>query len=335
MSQLFTVSDSSDVSELAANTRKTTSISTSLGATRGEADWDQTLRDRIEPTLPTLEVFRDNGALAGRAIFISEAGHLMTSAQLVGEAEMIAVKTSDGHRYTAHVIDADPLSDIAVLKINYDETTHPVAHMSLDSLVRTGQPALTIPTDTSGLAITQLTSITASSTLADGSEAYGLLRVGASASSIQAGTAIFDDSGSIIGMVPMINASNAVAAAVPIGFAHQVATELVLGTLDRPWLGAGIAEAASEGSISGSVVEVVELFAGSPADEIGLEVGDRIVSVDGVKVDSISTLLMEVWKYEPGSEIELGVLRKFEHSSKRVVLGERPAFVDAEVVPSS
>lgn len=71
-------------------------------------------------------------------------------------------------------------------------------------------------------------------------------------------------------------------------------------------------------------VEVVEVTADSPAESAGLETGDRIIALDGRKLDLEDDFAALIAGYEPGDDITLTVLRDGEEQEIEVTLGEHP-----------
>jgi S1-C subfamily serine protease len=65
---------------------------------------------------------------------------------------------------------------------------------------------------------------------------------------------------------------------------------------------------------------VRQVFEGSPADEAVLEVGDRIVTIDGEPVTDSSKLFALVVTRRPGSEVELEFVRGGQLMTVRAVL---------------
>ena len=76
-------------------------------------------------------------------------------------------------------------------------------------------------------------------------------------------------------------------------------------------------------------MEVTELYDGGPALALGIELGDRFVSVGGRPITTISDLLHAVWAFEPGDSVDLGILRGREHRLLRITLGLRPGSIPA------
>jgi serine protease Do len=74
--------------------------------------------------------------------------------------------------------------------------------------------------------------------------------------------------------------------------------------------------------IEGAVI--IEVFLGTPADEVGLRTGDVIVTVDRAPVDENHDLGDLLAQYEPGDRVALGVWRAGESVNVRVTLAEHP-----------
>jgi S1-C subfamily serine protease len=69
---------------------------------------------------------------------------------------------------------------------------------------------------------------------------------------------------------------------------------------------------------------VAEVRPGDPAEQGGIEVGDRIVSVDGQEVNESADVSALVTAKRPGDKVEITVQRGGEEESLNVELGERP-----------
>lgn len=89
--------------------------------------------------------------------------------------------------------------------------------------------------------------------------------------------------------------------------------------------GGGAVLGVTVGDEDGAVV-VREVQPGTPAARAGVEAGDEIVSVDGIRVDSIDELREQLDAIEPGEDYELVVRRDGESMTLEV---ERRAFVAA------
>ena len=92
---------------------------------------------------------------------------------------------------------------------------------------------------------------------------------------------------------------------------------------ERPeaFLGVGLADRTDGGQ--GAVVTNVD--PDTPAADIGVEVGDLVVSVDGATIDGSTGLIAAIRDLAPGDSAELTVVRDGEKQTFDVTLTERPA----------
>jgi serine protease Do len=72
-------------------------------------------------------------------------------------------------------------------------------------------------------------------------------------------------------------------------------------------------------------VRIVEVLAGSPADQAGITRGDRVISFGGTPIDSMEQLAELVRGTEPGTEVEMVLGGPGGGHTVTVVVGERPA----------
>ncbi len=89
------------------------------------------------------------------------------------------------------------------------------------------------------------------------------------------------------------------------------------------WLGVGVQDSADG-------VSVVEVAAGSPADDAGLRVGDVITQIDDTEIDVVDTLLSALADYAPGDEVTVTTSYRGVETDHSVTLGERPADLDTQ-----
>ena len=73
----------------------------------------------------------------------------------------------------------------------------------------------------------------------------------------------------------------------------------------------------------GSGAVITEVTSGSPADEAGLQTGDVVVSANGRSISGLGGLVAIIRDGEPGSELQLTVLRDGERVDLSALLIER------------
>jgi serine protease Do len=139
-------------------------------------------------------------------------------------------------------------------------------------------------------------------------------------------TAIFSQSGGSIG----------IGFAVPVNMAQRLLPELkAKGRVSRGWLGVSVGSLTDETATALGLTEkrgalVVEVMAGSPADQAGLQPGDVIVRVDGREVVRAKEFARLVAGVPPGKTVQIGVVHEGHRRDLMVTIRE---FRDEAVRP--
>ena len=274
----------------------------------------------LGPSVVTVET--DRGLGSG---VIFDDGLIMTNNHVIEGAGQIQIRLADGGLLDATLVGADPRVDIAVVSVGEGRNL-PQAELALDSDLEVGQLAIAIgspfqlqQTVTAGI-ISAL-----NRPVQNGLGFTAMIQTDAPINPGNSGGALADRDGRVIGINTAIqtagDTSNAgVGFAVPIKTAHNIAQRIISGQdLVGGFLGVG--GGASIGGASG--VEVANITADSAADFAGIEVGDRIVSVDGVPVVNLEQLAGIVSTRFPGDEVEIGLVRNGQNRVIIATLGER------------
>jgi S1-C subfamily serine protease len=123
-----------------------------------------------------------------------------------------------------------------------------------------------------------------------------------------------------VSIFSLSGANDGVGFAVPIDVAHDIAERVVSGeSIETAFLGV-MGDDAQSGQAGAVITEVTP---DSAADEAGLEVGDLVVSLDGVPVQGIVDLAAQVQSHSPGSTVDVVVVRDGQEQTITVTLGER------------
>ena len=251
---------------------------------------------------------------SGSGVIVTNTGYIITCNPVIEGAESIIVYLNDGSTYTANLIGADPITDVAVIKI--EGNSFPYATLGHSSDLRVGESVFAI-----GNAIGELSNTYTSGSVSgldrsitiDGKE-MTLLQTDAAINHGNSGGGLFRASdGALIGIV---NAKSSGSSIEGLGF--------VTG---RPYLGVSTQDVSMNGfSFFGQqntypcVVSVVE---NSPADKAGIQVNDIITAVDGNSVSSGEALSIMINSYNIGDQITLTIKRGNSSVSISVTLEER------------
>lgn len=254
---------------------------------RAEDGLTSRVHDVVSSSLPRIQAATTYGMREGSGLFVTDDGHIATSAGLVGNADYVLAWTQDGQRWRANVIAIDPISDIAVIHI--DSEQWPSVSLSSTTPLRTGQYAFALDHDENTISVGEVVSVGGSTVTVDQPAAMP-------------GSAIVDDTGAVIAMV---TSDLSQTAATPAWILEQVAVDLIAsGETTHMWLGVLLEEHASA-----EALQVAGVIAGSPADEAGLNPGDIINSMNGQDTSDAATLHQLIQASEPGDEAVLSVTR--------------------------
>jgi len=272
----------------------------------------------------------------GSGVIISADGYIVTNNHVVDGADTLTVALSDGREFTAKVVGRDPLTDIAVVKV--DAKNLPAITFANSSKAEVGDRVLAIgnpfgigETVTSGIvsALGRQVGI-----LADVKGFENFIQTDAAINPGNSGGALVDVDGRLIGINSAILSRNGgfqgVGLAVPADMVSDVVTNLVAhGKVVRGYLGVNIqnitpALADSFGLKNREGALVGEVLPDGPADKAGLKEGDVITSVNGQPVTNASKVQMTVTSLAPGAKIDLDVLRDGKVAHVVATAGERP-----------
>src|SRR6476620_11443132 len=259
----------------------------------------------LTPRVAALHVSRRTvdgrfAAGAGSAVVFTDDGFLLTNAHVVGRADAGTVAFADGSTVPFHVIGADPLSDLAVVRA--DGPTPPPAHLGEAADLRVGQLVVAV-----GNPLGLAGSVTAGVVSALGrslpTSSGGMVRViddviqtDAALNPGNSGGALAVSTGEVVGINTAV-AGIGVGLAVPVNATSRriIAALLADGRVRRAYLGvAGVpaplppALAARTGQRSG--LRVVEVVPGSPAARSGLRTGDLLLTAAGEPVTTAQAL---------------------------------------------
>jgi len=179
--------------------------------------------------------FTQRGSGAGTGIVIDDAGHVLTNAHVVADAQSVTVTVNgEDTPRTAEVLASDPSADIAVVKV--DDTSGLVpADLGTSSSLGVGDDVVAIGNALAlegGLTVTQgiVSALDRHIETADGTLS-GLIQTDAAISSGNSGGALVNASGQVVGMNTAVAASNGNVEASNIGFAIPI--DQAMATVDH------------------------------------------------------------------------------------------------------
>ncbi|HXH56717.1 S1C family serine protease [Iamia sp.] len=274
---------------------------------------------------PAVVQIETGSGLGSGFVYDAEAGLIMTAAHVVSRSTDVAVRLADGRTVDGTVVGADGGSDIAVVRVEADGLIE--ATLALDDPVEVGQLAIAIGSPF-GLDQTVTSGVVSAvgRTVATPGGAVPMIQTDAPINPGSSGGALAGRDGRVIGVNDSITSESGgnvgVGFAVPIETAKAVADRLVAGQpITNSYLGVGAADVEARAADGAQVVEVE---AGSPGAEAGIEPGDVVTSLDGSAIASSADLVAAVRSREPGAEVVIGLDRRGEPVEATVTLGATP-----------
>lgn len=267
-------------------------------ASIGEAALADDIFSEAAPSLARVQTSSHGSMVEGNGLIVSPSGHLATSATLVADAEYVIVWLDDGTRWPAHVIASDEISGIAVIRI--DRETDP-ARLGVDRPLRSGQYAMTANHAAATMALGEVSTFHLRSSDQGTTGATRFVVTGVDA---LPGSAVYDDSGAVIGITSDADQAG-ISTAVPAWLVERVAIDLITtGSTNHAWIGVEVDSAPSN---TGAVV--TQVAPGSPAAAAGVSVGDLISAVDDASIGDGATFWAHVSTKRPGEDAHLSVVR--------------------------
>ena len=295
---------------------------------------------QFPPGSPFEEFFKDfdqnrgpqkrRSTALGSGFVIKDNGTVITNNHVIQNAEGILVKFTDGKEYEAKLIGTDPVSDIAVLKIQSNKKFPAVKFADSDK-AKVGDWVLAIG-NPFGLGGTVTQGIISAINRDINMGRYdNFIQTDASINQGNSGGPLFNMNGEVIGINTAIfsnsGGSVGIGFAIPANFAKNVIDQLIkYGETKRGWLGVRIQTVTNEIADSLGLNEtigalVTDVNKNSPADKAGLQQGDIITEFNGQKVKTMRDLPRLVGEAEVGKPAKLKIWRKKRFITKTVVLG--------------
>jgi len=259
--------------------------------------------ERLAPSVASLRVSRrvrggrrlDGG---GSAVVITPDGFLLTSAHVVASTDGSGrASFADGTEHEFDVVGADPLSDLAVLRLDSNGLTE--AELGDAERLRVGQLVVAIgsPLGFGGTVTAGVVSALGRSLpVPAGRVVENVIQTDAALNPGNSGGALADARAHVVGINTAV-AGLGLGLAVPIDAATRkiIGALMTEGRFRRAYIGiAGGSRPLPPRLASqlgrSSAIEVVEVVDGSPAETAGLRPEDLIVEVDGTVVEQVNDL---------------------------------------------
>jgi len=280
--------------------------------------------ERLTPSVAHLAVSRRTrrGRVAegaGSGVAISSDGYMLTSAHVVAGGTGVSALFSDGRELSAEVVGADPLSDLAVVRVDARDL-NPAQLGDADDLrvgqlvVAIGSPMGLAGTVTAGVVSALGRSLPTRAGSA-GRLVENVIQTDAALNPGNSGGALSDGLGRVVGINTAV-AGVGLGLAVPINDATRRIISALMkdGRVRRAYIGIVGGSRPLPPKVSDRLgreagIEVVEVVSGSPAARAGLHAEDLIVAVDGEPMGDVGDLQRLMVAERIGQGIEVDIVR--------------------------
>jgi len=257
----------------------------------------------------------------GSGVILTPDGLIVSNYHVVGRAMEINVILSDRREYSAEVVLADAQSDLAILRIETDESL-PYLTLRNSDHVQVGELVLAIgnPFGVGQTVSNGIVSGLARTGAATGNGRGYFIQTDAPINPGNSGGALVDMNGQLIGINTSIlsrsGGSNGIGFAIPANLVDQFVIQALNGNSDfeRPW--AGMSGQPVDSDLAQSLglavpegILISDLHPQSPFSKVGLDVGDVITAVDGLPVHSPAEMLFRMSVRGIGDMAEISVNR--------------------------
>ncbi len=279
----------------------------------------------------------------GSGSILDKQGHILTNNHVIDDARQIQVTLFNEETFDAELVGADPINDIAILKIKAPpEDLYPMALGDSDQLkvglrvFALGNPFGLFRTMSEGI----ISSLNRSLAVHENWEIKSIIQIDANINPGNSGGPLLDSQGRLIGMntaiASKVQQSAGIGFAIPVDLIKRVVPELIEhGRVIRGDIGITHVTVADNG------LRIARLSPGGPAERAGLRgpqmvrqrygplsrqvldknQADVITAIDGKKITTAAEFLGVIESKKPGDVVELTVMREGRAVKVRIRLG--------------
>ncbi len=288
---------------------------------------------------------------SGSGFILDAQGHILTNHHVVQGAQRLEVSLSDGSKWLAKLVGADPLTDLAVVQIKAPPAILTMLPLGDSSSLQVGQKVLAIgnPFGLEHSLSAGIISSVRKFVKTGATELEDVIQTDAAINPGNSGGPLLDSEGRVIGINTAIFSTSGgnigIGFAVPVNTAKRVVADILArGYVVYAYLGAetqtltpALARALDLPIAQGAIV--VRIARSSPAAKSGLQGGTRQVVIgnaivvlggdivtiaDGTKILTAEGFRQLIRKHQPGDTMKLEILRQGKRMELEVKLGEQP-----------
>ncbi len=266
----------------------------------------------------------------GSGFIISPDGYILTNHHVAGHASKIVITMTNGEKYDAEIIGSDRVSDVALLKIEGEN--FPYLEMADSDEIITGEWVIAFGNPFGLFNINARPTVTVGvisnygiDFMQDNRVYRGMIQTDAAISSGNSGGPLVNALGQVVGMNTVIFSTaqnNQGAGSIGIGFSIPInRVKKIVNILKEDQVinrnyYTGMEVRAIDDRIanyfkldSKNGVVVVNIYRSSPAEKAGIEPGDIVIEIDGIKVEDSDDFMVVVNDGFVGQEMNMKILR--------------------------
>ena len=268
----------------------------------------------------------------GSGVIVREDGYIITNYHVIKDAEDIRVHLSDGRAFWAEVVGQDPLTDLAIIRIDAEDL--PALALGDSKGLRVGEWVVSLG-NALGLqggatATIGIVSAKDRSVRTEIGDLYGLVQTDAAINHGSSGGAMVNTKGELVGINTVI-----IEDAQGLGFAIGASTVRPIiesliehGRVIRPLIGLVGQDVTPliANQLDLKVNQGILITAATPdgpSAQAGLGVGDVITKLDTIPTRDMGEFLQALWSYSVGDTVQVEYVRGGDTSTVQVTLIER------------
>ncbi|MDH6283380.1 S1C family serine protease [Prescottella agglutinans] len=276
----------------------------------------QSVAAKVVPSVVQIQVAGSKGEGEGSGVILSSDGLIMTNNHVVsggGPDGKLMVAFADGSTAPASLVGTDPISDIAVIKVQGKTDLTPIELGTSDGVqvgeqvVAIGSPLGLAGTVTSGIVSALDRPVSTSGESGNQNTVIDAIQTDAAINPGNSGGALVNMNGQLIGINTAIATAGGQGGSIGLGFAipvdqaRRVADELVkTGKATQAIIGVQVSAKESTGG-----APIVDVTPGGPADKAGIPKGAVVTKVDDRVVTTGDSLIAAIRSHAPGDTVKV------------------------------
>ncbi|NET70951.1 MAG: trypsin-like serine protease [Sphaerospermopsis sp. SIO1G2] len=275
---------------------------------------------------------------SGSGFLIDSSGQILTNSHVVDGADQVTVTLKDGRTFDGQVLGEDPITDVAVIKIQTNNL--PTIRLGNSDNLQPGEAVIAIgnPLGLNNTVTSGILSATdrSSSAIGASDKRVDYLQTDAAINPGNSGGPLLNTRGEVIGMnTAIIQGAQGLGFAIPINTVQKIAEQLITkGRVDHPYLGIQMVTLTPEvkrrirnrsgGQINLSVnqgVLLVRIVPQSPAARGGLSPGDVITGMNNQPITNIE----ELQKIVESSQVGVPLPIQLNRNGRTITVSVNPA----------